>query len=665
LEQPLSAISGLKGRAAGGRKLIAVAHIDMVGYSRLIGLDDSDTITRLQTLRCLLIDPAVDEHGGSIVQTAGDSLLIVFDSIDGAVRCSIHVQRHVPDYDGEISPARRIRFRVGINIGDVIASGTDLHGDGVIVAVRLQSECPVGGICVSQSVRDHVHDRLNLAFEEVGPLTLKNVARPMPAFVVREHDIVRPRGPDMMPSETAARTTRTFGPSPGAITDLPLCGNPAPAFRPRRWIGAAVAVAVAGVVGTASTWWVIRGPGTMLQPAVETVPAAQRASIAVLPFVSPDDHDPGARGDYFADGLTEDIISALGQFRNISVISRGGVFAYKGRSPTPAEVGQDLKVRYVVEGSVRRAADRVRVSVSLTDTSRGELLWSEKYESEPKDIFVVQDQITRRISGALAIRVTSLELARSVAKPPGNLQAYDLVLRGRDMMSRILRHDNALARDLFERAIELDPNYTPAYIGLGYVNLFAVTEGWTQEPGETLERAESLARKAVELDDFSSEAHALLGQILVHFADYDRALDELKRAIALNGSDSKAYAGLLSVLLWRGDIPGAIAAGEVLAQFDPQLSGNSFQLGTAYLLADRSADAIRILESSIDRNRADTETNILLAAAYAEAGRLQAAARQADLVRARFPGSWVGFGTLLRDPSQREKLTQELKKAGL
>jgi len=384
------------------------------------------------------------------------------------------------------------------------------------------------------------------------------------------------------------------------------------------------------------------------------------SSVAVCLLGDPD------HSDYFSDGLTEDIISALGRFRDISVISRGGVFAYKGKSPTPAEVGRDLKVRYVLEGSVRRAAERIRVSVSLTDTGRSALLWSEKYDAEPKDIFAVQDQITRRISGALAVQVTSLELARSAAKPPDNLQAYDLVLRGREFLSRVTRSNNAEARGMFERAIELDPNYAPAYIGLGYVNNSAVTEGWTEEPSETLERAESLARRAVGLDDLSPAAHALLGKVLVHFGDYDTALDELKRAIDLNGSDTEGYSGLLSVLLWRGDVSGAIAAGETLAQFEPELSMfDCFHLATAYVLADRGADAIRILEPSLDRYKTNSETSIMLAAAYAEAGRGKEAARQADIVSPTVSRQTDQFGTLLRDPSQREKLAQALKKAGL
>jgi adenylate cyclase len=628
-----------------GRRLIAIVYADMVGYSRLIGIDDEGTIARLLELRRDLIDPALTRHDGTLVNTAGDSLLISFESILSAMRFAVEVQRAIPEYDGDHAADQRIRFRMGVNVGDVISHGTNLHGDGTNIAARLQTVCPSGAICVSRVVRDQVDNRLGLPFKALGAINLKNIRQPVEAFVLHVT-------PDV--AATIAATPR-FAPTGGTSPDT----------HHRRWIGVAVAATVTGVVGAASAWWVMVGPATAPRQATETVPAATRASIAVLPFAPPGDAEKGDRNDYFADGLTEDIISALGRFRDISVISRGGVFAYKGKSPTPAEVGSDLKVRYVLEGSVRRSAERIRVSVSLTDTSRSELLWSEKYDPEPKDIFAVQDQITRRISGALAIRVTSLEVARSAAKPPSNLQAYDLVLRGRDRLSRFSRSDNALARDLFERAIELDPNYASAYIGLGHVDLDSVTEGWTQEPSETLERAESLTRKAVGLDDLSSAAHALLGQIFVHFGDYDRALDELKRAIALNGSDAEAYKGLLSVLLWRGDISGAIAAGEVLVQFDPELSGYSFHLATAYVLADRGADAIRILEPSLDRNRADSEMNIMLAAAYAQAGRQEEAARQADLVRQHFPGSWEGFGALLRDAGQREKLTQELKKVGL
>jgi adenylate cyclase len=624
------------GSAPVERRLSAILAADVVGYSRLMGADEVGTLRQLMAHRRELIDPTIAARRGRIVKTTGDGVLAEFSSAVEAVACAITVQRELVSRNVAVPDESRLVLRIGINLGDIIIEANDIFGDGVNVAARLETLCEPGGLCVSRAVRDQVRDKLPIAFDDLGEQTVKNIARPV----------------------------RAFGLSPEAIAatpDLAPSGGPAPTIHHRRWIGATVAVV--GIVGAASAWWVFGGPATTPRPAASTAPAVARASIAVLPFTSLGDPDGS---DYFSDGLTEDIISALGRFRDISVISRGGVFAYKGKSPTPAEVGRDLKVRYVVEGSVRRAGERIRVSASLTDTSRSELLWSEKYDAEPKDIFAVQDQITRRISGALAVRVTSLELARSTAKPPDNLQAYDLVLRGRDLLSRLTRSNNAEARGMFERAIELDPNYAPAYVGLGYVNLIAVTQGWTEDPSGTLERAESLARKAVGLDDLNPAAHALLGRVLVHFGDYDGALDELKRAIDLNGSDAKGYSGLLSVLLWRGDISGAITAGETLAQFEPELSvSDGFYLATAYVLADRSADAIRLLEPSVSRNRTNPEISIMLAAAYAEAGREADAARQADLVRQRFPGKRDQFGALLRDLSQREKLAQALKKAGL
>jgi adenylate cyclase len=624
------------GSAPVERRLSAILAADVVGYSRLMGADEVGTLRQLMAHRRELIDPTIAARRGRIVKTTGDGVLVEFSSAVEAVACAITVQRELVSRNVAVPDESRLVFRIGINLGDIIIEANDIFGDGVNVAARLETLCEPGGLCVSRAVRDQVRDKLPIAFDDLGEQTAKNIARPV----------------------------RAFGLSPEAIAatpDLAPSGGPAPTIHHRRWIGATVAVV--GIVGAVSAWWVIGGPATTPRPAASTAPAMARASIAVLPFASLGDPDGS---DYFSDGLTEDIISALGRFRDISVISRGGVFAYKGKSPTPAEVGRDLKVRYVVEGSVRRAGERIRVSVSLTDTSHSELLWSEKYDAEPKDIFAVQDQITRRISGALAVRVTSLELARSAAKPPDNLQAYDLVLRGRDLLSRLTRSNNAEARGMFERAIELDPNYAPAYIGLGYVNDSAVTQGWTEQPSETLERAESLARKAVGLDDLSPAAHALLGKVLVHFGDYDAALDELKRAIDLNGSDAEGYSGLLSVLLWRGDTSGAITAGETLAQFEPELSvSDGFYLATAYVLADRSADAIRLLEPSVTRNRTNPEISIMLAAAYAEAGREADAARQADIIRQRFPRKRDQFGALLRDPSQREKLAQALKKAGL
>ena len=625
------------------RRLAAILAADVVGYSRLMGADEIGTLRALRSHRSEVIDPTIASRRGRIVKTTGDGLLAEFPSAVEAVACAMTIQRDLASRNVGIAEEKRLTFRIGINIGDIIIEANDIFGDGVNVAARLETMCEPGGVCISRAVRDQVRDKLPVAFDDLGEHQVKNIARPVRAFGLTPNAIAA--APDLPQSAGIAATRHT---------------------RARMLAASAVVLSIAGAGGV---WWLLGAPITVPRQAGGMAPTAApvapaRASIAVLPFASLSTEDGS---DYFADGLTEDIIAALGRFRELSVIARPAVLNYKGKTPTPAEVGHDLKVRYVVDGSIRRTPEHIRVTASLTDTARSTVLWSEKYDAEPKDIFAVQDQITRRISGALAVRVTSLELARSAAKPPNNVEAYDLVLRGRDLLGRLTRSNNLEARRLFERAIEIDPTYGPAYVGLGRVHRFAAIQGWAQETVETLERAADLARKAIELDDLSAGAHALLGQVLVQFGEYDRALDALKRAVDLNGSDLEAYRGLAAVLLWRGDTQGAIAAGEMLGRFQPDLSEpDAFHLAMAYVLADRGADAIRILRQSLDRNGAEPNTNIMLAAAYAQAGNQPEAERQSESVRNRFPlFSREGFGSLLREPSQREKLGATLKKAGL
>ena len=398
--------------------------------------------------------------------------------------------------------------------------------------------------------------------------------------------------------------------------------------RPKLWLAAAASLVIlALLVGRQ----LINDSGLQGSAVPASKIPAQRQSIAVLPLVS---LAGPARDDYFADGLTEDIISALGRFSDISVRSRNAVFPYKGKTPRPEEVGRDLHVRYVVEGSVRRSAERVRVSVQLTDASRGVLLWSLQYDTVPKDIFTVQDDITRRIAGTLAVRLSNLELVKAASKPPSSLEAYDLVLRGRDSLSRVTRTANSQARSMFESAIALDADYVPAIVGLGLVDLNAVRYGWTADPLEALHRAERLGHKAIAIDESSPAAHALLGRIYIRRGDLDRALDEMKRALALNPSDADSYAGLGNALLLLGDVEGAIQAIETAVQFQPNISvTNYFRLGMAYFLAGRNTDAIRTLERALVRNESHVFINAMLAAAYAEAERQEDATRRANTVR--------------------------------
>jgi adenylate cyclase len=617
------------------RKLAAILAADVVGYSRLMGADEVGTLRALKVARKDLVDPAFAAYGGRIVKTTGDGLLVDFASVVDAVACAVTIQRTMLERNKDTPDEKRIVLRVGINVGDIIIDGNDIFGDGVNIAARLESICEPGGLCISDIACDQVRGKLPLDFTDRGEQQVKNIARPVRVFALAPQEIAE--APELAPGRTAPAKARN-----------------------RAMLTAALAVAV--IIAGGVTWWALHASApsqTTAQQSTDT-----RPSIAVLPLAA---LGADSKEDYFADGLTEDIISALGRFPEFVVRSRNAVFAYKGKTPKPDEVGRNLDVRYIVEGSIRRNPERIRISISLTAAGRGTQLWSENYDVAPKDIFSVQDDITRRIAGKLASRLTDLELAKAATKPPSSLEAYDFVLRGRDMYARVNRTANSQARMLFQRAIELDPNYAPAYVGLGRVELNGVLQGWTADPQGALQRVETLGRKAIEIDPASAGAHTLLGSAYVRFGDYDRALDEMQRAVKLNNSDPSAYAGLAGALLWSGDVDAAVKAFETAGKLGLDFNANdAFLLGTAYLLADRSADAIRTLERSLERNKTDPFTNAILAAAYAQAGRQADATRQAQTVRTIDPRfDSADFGSLLRKQELRTKLTAALNKAGL
>ena len=436
--------SDLIGKSPDRRKLLAVVHADMVGYSRLIGLDDAGTLERLRALRRNLIDPAIEEHGGRIVQTGGDSLLIVFDSIDGAVRCAIKVQQGVPTHDRDQTPDRAIRFRVGINIGDAIADGTDLHGDAVNVAARLQAECPPGGVCVSRSVRDHVHGRLNLAFEALGPLTLKNIARPVEGFVLRVDGVA-----------TVPSVERIL------VHDLE-----------------------------------------------RALSLPERPSLAVLPFANLS-ADP--EQEYFSDGVADDIITELSRDRTLFVIARNSSFTYRGRSVDVKQIGLELGVCYVVEGSVRRSGDRIRVTAQLVDAQTGNHVWAERYNRDVEHVFALQDQIAEAIVTAVYPAVRDAEQQRALRKTPASLNAWEAYQRGMWHQSKGTTAGNEEARLLFKRAIELDQGFAAPFAGLatGYY-LDLICHGM-RNPLCVAKLGEAAARTAVAIDPNYSEGHAALG----------------------------------------------------------------------------------------------------------------------------------------------------------
>ena len=468
---------------------------------------------------------------------------------------------------------------------------------------------------------------IRAALGEEGPAILKTVAR---------------RGYMFAAPVTAAAASAAVA---AASTRRPL--------RPLLLAGLVV-LALAGLGG--AWWWSTEGEPESV------VASAGRLSIAVLPLAASD-----SGNDYLADGLTEDIIGALARFPELAVLAPRTVAAYKGRAPAREEIARDLKVRYFAEGSVRQSGGKLRLSMRLADAQSGTLVWSDQYDTDADQLIVVRDDIVRNVTGSLAVRMTNSEQARLMARPPASLEAYDLVLRGRHLLSRLTRTATSNARTAFERAVELDPNYAPAYVGLGRTDLVAVHLGWTPDPAGTLRRAEARARKAVAIDEFNPAAHVLLGRIHARLGEYDRAVETLRQALRLNASDPETYAGLGDALLWNGEIDEARQMLEIATRLDPRLpSQELFNLGAAYFLLAQYDRAAQVFERAVAREDGNPFIHAMLAAIYAKAGRREEAMREVAEVRRQNPLFDLDtFGTLFRNPAHRDKIVAALQLAGM
>jgi len=448
--------------------------------------------------------------------------------------------------------------------------------------------------------------------------------------------------------ETAARRGYVFVPAVTPATDEATVAPP-PA---RRWGAWAATGAAAVVLAIGAAWLFMAG---------DAREANGRLPVAVMPLASPSGED------YFSRGVSADIAAALGRFPEIAVVSPDLVTHLRAEGKSVEAIVRELKVRYLVEGNLDRSPASLRIAVRLTELPRGVLLWSQTYDAPAADLPAVQDAITSKVAGALAVRVGDAEARRAAAKAPGTLQAYDFVLRGRESLTRLNRTSHSQARQAFEQALALDRNYAAAYVGLGRVDLSAAAMGWTPDPEDALTRAEHAALRAIALDDSDARAHVLLGRALAREGQYDRAIEALRRAVALNRSDPDAHAGLGDALLWSGDAAGAIDSLEAALAADPQLSGEDlFSLGAAYFLARRSDDSIRVLERAIARNEGNAFIYALLAANYSDAGRGAEARDAAAQVRRLDPFfDRENFGSLFRRAEHRQRLAAALKTSGL
>jgi adenylate cyclase len=621
------------------RKLAAILHADVVGFSRLMREDEAGTHRALSELR-RTVDPLIAGHSGRIVGSAGDSLLADFMSVVDAVTCAIEMQRAVRAINEPIAPARRLELRIGINLGDVIVDGDNIFGHGVNIAARLEALAQPGTVCISQTVYDQVKNKLDLEYRPLGSHRVKNIAEPVRAYAV------------------GARA-----PAPG-----PWSGR-----RPLLAAAGAATLVAAGVVGWAlfnGAGRELLGLGTPPKPAeIATLAAparfAGRPSVAVLPFAN---LSSDSSQDFFSDGITEDIITALGRYSNLLVVAKSASFQFKGRNLAPVEIGRLLDARYLLGGSVRRAVDRLRVNVELTEAHTGRHLWSEAYDAEVKDVFGVQEDIARRVVGAAAVELTRFERDRALAKPTENLAAYEYVLRGREYFSHATREDNDEAQEMFQHAMDLDPSYAAAYAELGLSLVEAVTSGWTEFVNDDLRRAEGLAQKALSLDPASTGAYRLLAEVHLNRGHFDLALGQIERAIEINPSDAVSFAQRGAILMWAGRAAEALPWIQGALRLDRTNARAAFYLGTTYYLLNRYGEAVeamdRALAGNLGRNT-QVQGRSVLAATYAELDRRQEAERERGAVLRMAPFlDAERFAAQFGSQEARDHLLEGLKKAG-
>jgi adenylate cyclase len=544
------------------RRLAAVLAADMVGYSRLMEVDESGTLARLKTHRLELIDPSIAKNRGRIIKTTGDGLLVEFQSVADAVLCAAEVQRRMARRNADVSPARWIQFRIGINLGDVIVEDNDIFGDGVNVAARLQVLAEPGGICISGAVRDQVGDRLDeIAFEDLGEQSVKNITRPIHVFRVRLES-------------------------------------------------ATIAALESGKEASAA-------------------PVTRKPSIAVLPLVNMSG-DP--EQEFFADGLTEDIITELSRFRDLLVISRNSTFVHKGKAVKVQEVARELGVEYVLEGSVRKAGDRVRVTVQLIDAQTDRHIWAERYDRKLEDIFAIQDEVTGAIVATLPGRVEAATQERVKRKRTDNMAAYECVLAAKVLHHRSQRDANAEAQSLLDRAVALDPNYAHAHAWKACVLGQTWIYGWCADRDATFQQVADELQVALALDDNDSDVHRILAAVNLTRDDHDRAAYHQERALALNPNYDLVVVQQGEFLTWLGRPEEGIdwiRKAMRLNPYHPERFWN--HLGRALYGAERFAEAA---EAFARITRPDHTHHAFLAAIFAQMGNgVAAAAHAAEVVK--------------------------------
>jgi len=621
------------------RRLATILFADIEGYSRMMRADEEQTLVDLRAHLTELVGPVVERFHGRIVKTVGDGVLVEFGSAVEAIRSAVELQRGMFERNVGTPPERRQAFRIGLHLGDIIAFDGDVFGDTVNVAARLQGQAEPGSIVLSDSVYEQVRDKLALPFRDLGKRTVKNIDRPVRMYALDAAVL----------AETNAPPARRGGLLAG-----------------RRSMALGMGIVVVAAIALAATF-AYRSGGLLPADGASAVgrPSAESGlSVAVLVFTN-QSGDPAQ--DYFSDGLTEDITRALGRFKQLTVLAYGAVLPFRGKEVPLSEIGQALKARYLVGGSVRRMGTRVRVTVQLSDAVNGTQLWADQYDDEMSDIFAVQERIARRVAGTLASNLQQIALQQSLRKPTDSLDAYDMLLRGRAMAADSTRAGNRAARELLERAMQLSPAYADVYAEMADVYFQRATFGWSEFAEQDIDTAIRFAQKAIELDEECVLAHSVLARAYTALQKYELGLAESERALQITPSDAGALLARAAALLWTGRADESIVAAELASHLNPNVGPEAaLNLGLAYLLSGRYADAVKLLETARTRYPAYPLLDFPLAAAYAELGRTAQATEAAEQGRRKNPHlDLASFGSRFQDPALQRRIAASLRKAGL